>query len=61
MCEGEGEYEGECPPVEAGHHLPDLLDLLPVDGVAGDVGQVGKLHVQGPELRQDAGEGGIDN
>ena len=32
------------------HSTPDLLHLLLVDGVAGDVGQVGELHVESPEL-----------
>ncbi len=30
--------------------LPDLLDLLPVDGVPGDVAQVRKLHVKRAEF-----------
>ena len=57
ICKGEDDFKS--PPVQAGHHLPDLLHLLPVDGVAGDVREVGELHVQGPELRQDAGQGGV--
>ncbi len=32
------------------YELPDLLDLLPVDGVPGDVAQVRKLHVKRAEF-----------
>ena len=36
-------------------HLSDPLDLLDLLWVAGDVREVGELHVEGPELGEDGG------